>query len=49
MSPLLSNDPKRCVNKHLAHLGATQAEGKECGKGALSAKYQRGISTKTGQ
>lgn len=44
VSSLLSNDPKRCVNKRLTHLSAAQVEGKECGKGALSAKYQRGVS-----
>ena len=46
VSSLLSNDPKRCVNKHLTHLSAAQAGGKEYGKGALSAKYQRGVSRK---
>ena len=32
VSSLLSNDPKRCVNKHLTHLSAAQAGAKSVGK-----------------
>lgn len=47
VSPLLPNDLKRCVNKYFTHLSATQATGKECGRKVLSARYQRGVSSKT--